>query len=172
MDENNLNNQAEVAQEQKQDQKQDQLQVCQSQLLQAKSQLMYMSAEFDNFRKRTEKERVNWIISAQSGVLLDLISIADDFDRALSGQKNSESQEANNSVTTGLELIKKSISNILKKYDVQEISEITQFDPNLHEAVMQVESPDIKSGDIVAVLQKGYKFKGQVLRPAKVSVAK
>ena len=159
MDENNLNNQAEIAQ----DQNQEQLQVCQSQLLQAKSQLMYMSAEFDNFRKRTEKERVQWIVSAQSGVILDLVSIADDFDRALSGQKNQD---------TGLELIKKSIDNILKKYDVQEITEISEFDPNLHEAIMQVESPDHKSGQIVSVLQKGYKFKGQILRPAKVSVAK
>ena len=167
MDENNLNNQAEIAQ----DQNQEQLQVCQSQLLQAKSQLMYMSAEFDNFRKRTEKERVQWIVSAQSGVILDLVSIADDFDRALSGQKN-ENQDSNKSNFMGLELIKKSIDNILKKYDVQEITEISEFDPNLHEAIMQVESPDHKSGQIVSVLQKGYKFKGQILRPAKVSVAK
>lgn len=166
MDENNLNNQSETAQ----DQNQEQLQVCQSQLLQAKSQLMYMSAEFDNFRKRTEKERVQWIVSAQSGVILDLVSIADDFERALSGQKN-ENQDSNKSNFMGLELIKKSIDNILKKYDVQEITEISEFDPNLHEAIMQVESPDHKSGEIVSVLQKGYKFKGQILRPAKVSVA-
>lgn len=158
MDENNLNNQPEI----KQDQNQEQLQVCQAQLIQAKSQLMYLSAEFDNFRKRTEKERVQWIVSAQSGVILDLVSIADDFDRALSGQKNQD---------TGLELIKKSIDNILKKYDVQEITDIQEFDPNLHEAIMQVESPTHQSGQVVAVLQKGYKFKGQILRPAKVSVA-
>ena len=141
-----------------------QLADCQTQVNEWKDRALRTAADYENFKKRSEKERLMWISSAQSSVLLDLISIVDDFDRAFAAHAN-ESRE-------GFELIYKSLQKILQKYGVQEIKELEHFDPAKHEAIMQVESADHKQGDIVQVLEKGYLFKGEVLRPAKVSVAK
>lgn len=129
-----------------------------------KDRCLLTAADFENFKRRSEKERISWITNTQASVLTDVLGIVDDFERALA-QPVDQSRE-------GFELIYKSLQKILNKYGVQEIKEITEFDPNLHEAIMQVESPDHQSGQIVQVLQKGYRFKEQILRPAKVSVAK
>lgn len=137
---------------------------CQTQVNEWKDRALRTAADYENFKKRSEKERLMWISNAQSSVLLDLISIVDDFDRAFA-QPSDQSR-------AGFELIYKSLQKILQKYGVQEIKDVAQFDPVKHEAIMQVETPDHKQGDIVQVLEKGYAFKGEVLRPAKVSVAK
>lgn len=129
-----------------------------------KDRCLLTAADFENFKRRTEKERVMWITNTQATILTDVISLVDDFERAFA-QPADQSRE-------GFELIYKSLQKILQKYGVQEIKEVTEFDPNLHEAIMHVESPDHQSGQIVQVLQKGYRFKDQILRPAKVSVAK
>jgi molecular chaperone GrpE len=159
-----------------------QLAECQSQANEWKDRALRTAADYENFKKRSEKERLLWISSAQSAVLLDLISIVDDFDRAfsslpslhLSGSSDSASSggQARDQSRAGFELIYKSLQKILEKYGIQEIKDLSHFDPTKHEAIMQVESADHKPGDIVQVLQKGYLFKGEVLRPAKVSVAK
>jgi molecular chaperone GrpE len=142
-----------------------QLADCQTQVNEWKDRALRTAADYENFKKRSEKERVMWITGAQSSVLLDLISIVDDFDRAFKATESDQSR-------AGFELIYKSLQKILEKYGVVEIKELSHFDPVKHEAIMQVESADHKPGDIVQVLQKGYMFKGEVLRPAKVSVAK
>ena len=171
-----------------------QLAECQAQVAEWKDRALRTAADYENFKKRSEKERVMWITGAQSSVLLDLISIVDDFDRAFAhtsihpqpsllqsygGQAEEQSVPERRSLgeggskdRAGFELIYKSLQKILEKYGVLEIKELTHFDPLKHEAIMQVESADHKQGDIVQVLQKGYTFKGEVLRPAKVSVAK
>lgn len=145
----------------------EQLKECLVQKDEWKDRCIRAAAEFENYKKRTEKEKLLWISSAQSSVLTDVLNIVDDFDRAFS-QPAGDDQKSRE----GFELIYKSLQKMLEKYGVQEITEIGEFDPNLHEAIMQVESADHKPGDIVQILQKGYMFKGQVLRPAKVSVAK
>jgi molecular chaperone GrpE len=129
-----------------------------------KDRCLLTAADFENFKRRSEKERISWITNTQATILADVIGLVDDFERAFA-QPADTSRE-------GFELIYKSLQKILNKYGVQEIKEITEFDPNLHEAIMQVESADHQSGQIVQVLQKGYRFKEQILRPAKVSVAK
>jgi molecular chaperone GrpE len=129
-----------------------------------KDRCLRTAADFENFKRRSEKERIQWITNTQSSVLADVLDIVDDFERALA-QPADQSRE-------GFELIYKSLQKILQKYGVQEIKEVAEFDPNLHEAIMQVESTDHQAGQIVQVLQKGYRFKEQILRPAKVSVAK
>ncbi len=151
-----------------------QLAQCQTQVNEWKDRALRTAADYENFKKRSEKERVMWITGAQSSMLLDLISIVDDFDRAKAANLSAHPEEQRSCVSKdgGFELIYKSLQKILEKYGVQEIKELTHFDPVKHEAIMQVESPDHKQGDIVQVLQKGYLFKGEVLRPAKVSVAK
>jgi molecular chaperone GrpE len=151
---------------------QTQLDQCQENLQQLKDQYLRLNADFDNYRKRVDKERTQWVASAQTVVLADMLPIVEDFERAL---KEFESREVPAELAVykaGLELIAKSLHKLLKKYDIEEISDLAVFNPELHEAVMQVPADDkYPSGTIVTVFEKGYKHKGQVLRPAKVSVA-
>jgi len=126
-------------------------------------QKLYMraAADFQNYKRRVEQQRSSWMQQAQGDVLLPLLSILDDIERALELE-----------TLAGLELIQKNITKIFKDLGVKEIDCSGQFDPELHEALMQAESADHKSGDIVQVMNKGYTFHDEVLRHAKVSVAK
>lgn len=142
-----------------------QLAACHTQKDEWKDRCLRTAAEFENYKRRSEKERVSWITNSQAGVLGDLLEVVDDFERAMAAKDE-------HATAPGFELIYKSFQKLLHKYGVQEITETTEFDPTLHEAIMQVESADHQSGQIVQVLQKGYRFKDQILRPAKVSVAK
>ena len=146
------------------------LEGCQKELAEMKNKIIYLSAEFENYKKRTVKEQATWSEQAQDKALLDLVAVADDLERALS-ELDSVPDEVS-SHFQGFALIVKGFAQLLKKYDIESMPDATEFDPTLFEAVMQQESPDHKSGQIVTVLQKGYLRKGRVLRPAKVSVAK
>ena len=158
------NNQQDQSQEQQANLGQ-QLQECHAQRDEWRDRFLRLAAEFENYKKRAEKEKVQWISGAQASLLSDLITIVDDFDRAFA-LPNAQQEHA------GFELIYKALQKLLEKYGVHEIKELVHFDPMLHEAIMQVEDDTKSSGDIAQVLQKGYMFKGEVLRPAKVSVVK
>jgi molecular chaperone GrpE len=125
-----------------------------------------VSAEFENFKKRTSMEQIQWIQRSQQKIIIDVLSIVDNFERALQ-QKN----ETNESLFVGIEMIYKSCLALLKKYNVEEIPTSGTFDPEKHEAIMQVDSADHASGEIVLVVQKGYMMNNQIIRPAQVSVA-
>jgi len=125
-----------------------------------------VSAEFENFKKRTSMEQIQWIQRSQQKIIIDVLSIVDNFERALQ-QKN----ETNESLFVGIEMIYKSCLALLKKYNVEEIPTSGAFDPEKHEAIMQVDSADHASGEIVLVVQKGYMMNNQIIRPAQVSVA-
>ncbi len=131
-------------------------------LQQAKERLTYLMAEFDNYKRRTEKERILWMDLARKDMVVDFLPIVDNLESALSDEKN---------LKNGVELIYKSLQKILTKNKVEEVPFQKTFDPEKHEALMTVESADHESGDIVTVLEKGFTFKGSVVRPAKVSVA-
>ncbi len=145
------------------------LEACQKELAEANSRFIYLSAEFENYKKRTIKEQAIWTEQAQDQALLDLVAVADDLERALSEVDNLPDDVASH--FQGFALIVKGFTQLLKKYDIEAIPDAKEFDPTLFEAVMQQESQDHEAGQIVAVLQKGYLRKGRVLRPAKVSVA-
>ena len=149
----------------------EQLHQCQQELVQAKERVLYTAAEFENYRRRTEKERVTWMQTAQGSVLLDFLPILDDLERAFI-QLNPEEREKAGSWLQGFELIRKAYYKLLQKYGVDEMQATGMFNPTYHEAIMEVESTAHTSGEIVSVLEKGYLYKGSVLRPAKVSVAK
>jgi len=138
---------------------------------QLKVQCLRATADLENFKRRMEKEQSQWHNRAQERVLLDLLAVVDDFDRAMAERQDQEPSEELKGWFEGFELIYKSLQKLLQQYDVHEIEQMTEFDPHLHEAVSQVDSPDHESGHIVEVLQKGYMFKDAVLRPAKVVVA-
>lgn len=142
---------------------------CEKELNQAKERYLYLNAEFDNYKKRLERERGQWAEFAQDDVLLSILSVVDDMDRAVEGFKALPPELASH--VAGLEIISKGLAKILSKYDLEEIPFATKFDPERYDAIMQVPSDGHESGDIVAILQKGYMRHGRVLKPAQVSVA-
>lgn len=147
------------------------LETCREALAQSSQKYIYLVAEFDNFKRRTEREKAQWITQAQAQLLVDVLPIVDDFERALSDIEEKQFPPELAAYVSGFELIARALQKFLKTHNVQEITDLTHFDPEKHEAIMQVTSDQHKSGDIVTVLQKGYIFKNQVIRPARVSVA-
>lgn len=146
------------------------LENCMFELSNTKDQLVRLGADFQNYKRRIEQDQVRWNFVAKSSVIKDLLSCVDDFDRALSAGKEAQDAQVAQWVL-GFELIQKRLYDMLKQHKVERITQVTTFDPELHEAVMQVESSDHTQGAIVQVLEQGFTFEGKVLRPAKVSVA-
>lgn len=147
---------------------------CQKELDEFKKKYTYLMAEFDNFKKRSEKETLQALFYGESLVLKDIISIIDNFERAFNQvELEVKAEKLNPSLEKHLEgfkLILKSFEKILEKYNVHEVS-YQEFNPEIHEAIMKEKADNYKSGDIVKVLEKGYKHKSKLLRPAKVSIA-
>jgi molecular chaperone GrpE len=131
--------------------------------------LLRKTAEFDNFRKRVERDRKDMIEWAAADVLGDLLSIVDDFDRALAAEAPPEAQ----AYKSGLELIHRQLAELLKKRGVTAIDALgADFDPHLHQAVAYDEVGGAREGEVVEVMAKGYKLGDRLLRPALVKVAK
>jgi molecular chaperone GrpE len=143
---------------------------CLLQVAEWKDKYFRLGADFQNFKKRLEKEQASLKRTIQSDILLQILSIVDNFDRAFSENKNGEVSDFKAWIE-GFELIQKELYRLLERHSIKEIAARDDFDPELHEAVMQVASETRKSGEIVEVLQKGYLLDNHVLRPAKVSVA-
>jgi molecular chaperone GrpE len=128
--------------------------------------LLRRQAEFENFRKRTEKERSDYVQYAAMDMVRDLLPILDDFERAL------KIEGASPEYARGIEMIYNRMYETLKKMGLEPIvSEGKVFDPNLHQAVERVETKDSPDGTILSEFQKGYFFKGKLLRPSMVKVA-
>jgi molecular chaperone GrpE len=145
---------------------------CKAQIEDWKNKFLRAQADFDNFTRRIEKEKVTWLRAGQMPILKELLNIVDDVDRALTNQISTQLTPELQQWFAGFSLIGKALHKLLTSHGVEEIKQINTFDPVIHEALIQVDAADRKSGDIIEVLQKGYMFKGEVLRAAKVSVAK
>ncbi len=129
-----------------------------------------IQADYDNARKRLEREREEFIRFAQFRIIQDFLAILDDFERAHSSARSSRDIEK---LIEGLEMIGKDLYNLLRKYGVEEIeAEGKAFNPDLHEALLQEERKDVPENTVIAVLQKGYKLHDKVLRPARVKVSR
>jgi molecular chaperone GrpE len=128
-----------------------------------------LQAEFDNYRKRTIKERAELLKSASEDVLTGLLNVVDDMNRAMEIVGKAEDVEA---VKTGMELIDQKFKDFIKQKGVIEIEALHQeFDTDLHEAVTKIPAPEEKlKGKIVDVIQKGYKLNDKVIRFAKVVI--
>jgi molecular chaperone GrpE len=148
---------------------QQELSKCQQELAEWKDRCLRLNAEFENYKKRELRDRQHGERVAQQELLLPLLPIIDNFQRALA-QRHTMPAEVQ-PLLQGIDLIAKELEKFLHKIGVQQIQEVTTFNPELHEAVMQVSDSGKEPGTIVAVLEPGYRFKGQVLRPARVSVA-
>lgn len=139
-----------------------------------KEQLLRTTADFDNFRKRTDRERVEWMNITRVTVLKKILPLFDDVERALSSlpAKETTIDTALISAIDGFSLISKNFSKALSDLGVVEITTKGSFDPELHEALMQVEGNGAAAGTIMQVFEKGYKLGDAVIRHSKVSVAK
>jgi molecular chaperone GrpE len=131
--------------------------------------LLRKTAEFDNYRKRVERERREQSDQAVTDLLLELLLVADDFDRALTV----DAGEGGEAYRKGVELIHGKLNEILRKYGVRPINALgADFDPNVHQAVLHEVSPDHREGEVIGELRKGYTINDRLLRPAMVKVAK
>ena len=127
---------------------------------------MRLMADFQNFRRRTEKEKSDIYAFGNEKLVSDLLPVLDNFERALAAAPEGDK------FAEGMELIYKQMVDVLKKNKVEEIeAEGKVFDPNLHNAVMRQAKEGAESDTIITVLQKGYTLNGKVVRPSTVIVA-
>ncbi len=130
---------------------------------------MRLSADFANFRKRVEKEKADIYRLGNEKLMLELLPVLDNIDRALSHADESPKEK----FVEGVEMIMSSLLNVLKNAGLSEIEAAGQpFDHNAHHAVLTEESEDHESDTVTGVLQKGYRLNDKVIRPAMVKVAK
>lgn len=123
-------------------------------------------ADFDNFRKRNASIYCESLEEGERGVIKELLPVLDNFERAL--QSNGEGD----AWREGVRLVYKQFVNVLEKNGLAEIESTGQFDPEFHEAVLQEEAEGKAEGEIIEVLQKGYKVKNRIIRHSMVKVAK
>lgn len=128
-----------------------------------------VAADFDNYRKRMEKDREMLVCYANEALISDLLPILDNLDRALEAD-----QEGNHSgdVLEGVRMISNQLHKVLQQCGLEPLASVGKpFDPSVHEAVGVLPSPDHDEGTVIAELQKGYSLKGKVVRPSMVHVA-
>jgi molecular chaperone GrpE len=125
-------------------------------------------AEFENMRKRAERERSEYFRSALGAFLLDLFPITDTFDRAMA---HAPAEALETDFGQGVAMIRRQFDDLWNKYGVVEVDTSGPFDPNVHEAVATEPRGDVPKDTILGVLQKGYFLNDKLLRPALVKVA-
>ena len=132
------------------------------------NRLMRLQADFDNFRRRTqgEKEQLSGFVTA--GVVGKFLKVLDNFERAEASAEKTADLE---SLLTGMKQIRRQFEEVFKELGVEEIvAQDAKFDPNLHEAVMRGQNPDMEDETIDMVFEKGYKLHDRVIRHSKVRV--
>jgi molecular chaperone GrpE len=130
---------------------------------------MRLAADFQNYKKRTEKERFERYTEGKKDFAADLLPVLDNFERAI-GQDAVEGTDVK--FLEGMEMIYNQLIDVLAKNGIDEIPALgEEFDPNLHHAVQQIASEEYESGKVASVLQKGYKLGEKIIRPAMVIVA-
>jgi molecular chaperone GrpE len=129
--------------------------------------LLRRQAEFDNFRRRAERERADVLEYANTETVRSILPILDDFERALKVETTGSKEYAR-----GMELIHQRLSDALKKLGLEPISaKGLKFDPHVHHAVEMTETDQVEDHTILEEYQRGYNFRGRMLRPAMVKVA-
>lgn len=135
-----------------------------------KDQLLRKMAEFDNYKRRTEKEFIDNIQSASKELIEELLPVIDDFQRSIN---HAVSEEEKSTLLDGVQLVYKNLMKTLTKRGLTVIEAVgTEFNPDEHDALMQVDSDKYDSGFVVDEHQKGYKLNEKVLRHAQVLVSK
>jgi len=131
-------------------------------------------ADFENSKRRLEKDKMNAVSYANESFAKDILAVIDSFENALASMESSseDSSEVLENMKKGVELTFDQLKKILEKNSIKEVDCSGEFDPEVHQAIMQVESDEHNEGDVVQVMQKGYTIKDRILRPAMVSTCK
>lgn len=168
---NENHDQAQTAASQDNTQPEDSAPDIESQLQEAKDKYLRLFAEFDNYKKRTSKERIMLIQTASEDLVKDLLVVLDDFERA---KNNLDENSDVTAVLEGLELVYNKLFGVLKQRGLEAISvENGEFNSDLHEAITEIPaSSEEAKGKIVDVVEKGYYLKDKIIRHAKVVVGK
>ena len=150
------------------------LEQCQQELAEQKDKFLRAHADFENMKKRLEKEKSNSLIYANEAFAKDLLTVLDTFENALASidKVESNNEDAVSKIKEGMTLTYEQLLSILNKHGVEEVESDGEFNPEYHQAITQMESDEHKSGDIVQVLQKGYKLKDRLLRASMVATCK
>ncbi len=139
----------------------------QSELEQVHDLLRRKQAEFDNYRKRIEREQKEFVAYATSELVLEVLPVLDNLERALESSEGGSQEQ----IREGVEIIYRQFHETLKKAGLRQVNALGEdFDPHVHEAVARVDSSDHREGEVLQVLQKGYFLKDRLLRPAMVRV--
>jgi len=147
------------------------LDALQEELGEANRKWLRALADLDNYRKRVEREKARWDVEAREDILLQLLEVVDNFERALA-EEASDEPAGDVPFREGVELIFKHLLNVLEKAGVRPVeTDGKGFDPNVHEAVGSVPPDQHEPDEIVAVMQKGYILGERLLRPSRVIVA-
>merc|ERR1711879_439458 len=144
-----------------------------AQVKEAEDKYFRVHADFENIKKRLEKEKYQAIDYASEKFAKDLLSPIDTLEMALASEEAADlpAEELLSKLKEGVELTIKNFYTAFEKHDISIVETDGEFDPNFHNAIMQVDSEDKNSGEIVQVMQKGYMFKDRLLRPAMVSIS-
>ena len=133
-------------------------------------QLLRRQAEFENYRRRVDRERAETYARSRAEVVLELLPVIDNFERALASLEHSGNDAK--SLHEGIELIHRQLNDALAKFGLQPVESVGQaFDPNVHEAVSAEPSEEHEENTVIAEFQRGYRLGEKLLRPAKVKVA-
>ncbi len=143
-----------------------------AQLKESEDKYLRVHADFENIKKRLEREKYQAIDYASEKFAKDLLAPIDSLEMALqSANVNLDAAELLGKLKEGIELTIKNFNSTFEKHNISKIETDGEFDPNVHNAVMQVDSENHESGQIVSELQKGYMLKDRLLRPSMVSIA-
>ena len=138
-----------------------------------KDKYLRAHADFENSKKRLEKDKMNAVSYANESFAKDILAVMDSFENALASMEGSEdSSEVLEKMKEGVTLTHEQLKKVLEKNHIKAVDCEGEFDPEVHQAIMQVESDAHEVGEVVQVMQKGYTIKDRILRPAMVSTCK
>jgi len=138
-----------------------------------KDKYLRAHADFENSKRRLEKDKMNAVSYANESFAKDILAVMDSFENAITSMDtNKEGEDVVTNIKEGVNLTFEQLKKILEKNSIKEVSCEGEFDPEVHQAIMQVESDDHEVGEVVQVLQKGYTIKDRILRAAMVSTCK
>jgi len=149
----------------------DELEKLKAEVVELKDRNLRLFAEFDNMRKRNERERLELIRYAHEEVIVELLGFYEDFERCVEAARKNPGEHTG--LLKGVEMTLKRMQDLLKKYDVKPIEAVgKKFDHNLHEALLTADSDEHEDRTVLEVFQKGYMLGDRVVRTAKVKVSK
>lgn len=136
-----------------------------------KSKYYYLAADYENFRKRAEKERDDVRKFGSQNILTDILQVVDNFERTTDMLKSDQDPKIKN-IVTGIDMVNKQLLDTLNKYGLEQIQAVGKdFDPHFHEAMSQEYAEGKKPNEVIKEFQKGYILNGRVIRPSKVVVS-